>query len=197
MNTRLKDRKKLLDAMYEEDQNVIDEMKKVYPEINGVKFCEFSNAILEGKDKKSYEFELAKQIDHLKIYICMCYDKNPDEGLHPKFVEDILQFDDNFTKDIIESHLKEKISHQSNEFASLRSVWSYFRKIFNSPRKAERDLIQSILGQLSEQYDCELPTRVRNFPVKCDPRPNLNKSNPSKRSRTDSNSPTPSKRLAL
>ena len=63
--------------------------------------------------------------------------------------------------------------------------------------KVEKDFIQDILRQLAENYDCELPTKVRNFPIKCDPRPNLNKSNPSKRSRTDSNSLTPSKRLAL
>ena len=77
----------------------------------------------------------------------------------------------------------------------LRSVWSYFDKIFKSPRKAEKDLIQSILGQLAEKYDCELPTKVRNFPLKYDPRPKSN--NTRKRSRTDSNSSTPSKRLAL
>ena len=133
-----------------------------------------------------------------KIYISICYDKNPEKGLHPKFVEDVLDFDSRFTKDIIDSHLKEEISYQLHEFASLRSVWSYFEKLFNnSDMKVEKDLIQSISRQLAKKYDFELPTKVRNFPIKCNPRPNLNQSNPSKRSRTDSNSLIPSKRLAL
>ena len=198
MRNRLKDFKKFLDAYYEQDQKVIDEMRIAYPEIISANFCEFSIAILEGKDQKSYKNDLAEQIDHLKGYISMCYDKNPEKGLHPKFVEDVLDFDSRFTKDIIDSHLKEEISYQLHEFASLRSVWSYFEKLFNnSDMKVEKDLIQSILRQLAKNYDFELPTKVRNFPIKCNPRPNLNQSNPSKRSRTDSNSLIPSKRLAL
>ena len=58
MRNRLKDFKKFLDAYYEQDQKVIDEMRIAYPEIISANFCEFSIAILEGKDQKSYENDL-------------------------------------------------------------------------------------------------------------------------------------------
>ena len=73
MNTRLRDRESLLNAMMNEDEEFMNEMKKKYPEMNGTSIYDFNKIILEGMDKKSFEAELAKQIDHLQCYIFKCY----------------------------------------------------------------------------------------------------------------------------
>ena len=165
MNTRLRDRESLLNAMMNEDEEVMNEMKKKYPEMSGTYVFNFNKIILEGMDKKSFEAELAKQIDHLKCYIFKCYTNDPGNGLHSRFVEDVLEFDKEYTNDVIDSHLNKNISYHTKEFASLRSVWSYFRQEFEEKsKKYEADLIKSILEELSKELNVTFPTPIRLFP---------------------------------
>ena len=105
--------------MMNEDEEVMNEMKKKYPEMSGTYVFNFNKIILDGMDKKSFEAELAKQIDHLKCYIFECYtnDQDSGNGLHPRFVEDVLEFDKEYTKNIIDSHLNKNISYQTIIFA--------------------------------------------------------------------------------
>ena len=170
MKTRIKDRNCLFQAFADDDQEVIERLEKKYPKTVGVSMRELNNAMFDGMDKKSYEAQLAKQIDLLKSYVFMCYDSDSQKSLHPKFVEDVLEFDNKFTNDVIDSHLDEKISFQTKESASLRSVWSYFGKVFNDANQDRAKLIQSILKQLSEKLSIEWPTKVRTFPIECNPR---------------------------
>ena len=170
MKTRIKDRNCLFQAFADDDQEVIERLEKKYPKTVGVSMRELNNAMFDGLDKKSYEAELAKQIDLMKSYVFMCYDSDSQKSLHPKFVEDVLEFDDKLTNEVIDSHLDEKISYQTKESASLRSVWSYFGKVFKDENQDRAKLIQSILKQLSEKLRIEWPTKVRMFPIECNPR---------------------------
>ena len=170
MKTRLNDRNCLTQAFHEDNQEVIERLEKKYPKTVGVSMRDLNPIMFDGMDKKSYEAELENQINILKYYILQCYEANPEESMHPKFVQDILDFDDKFTNDVINSHLDEKISYQTKESASLRSVWSYFERVFKDKDQDRAKLIQSITKQLSEAQGFEWPTKVRHFPIECNPR---------------------------
>ena len=142
MEQSLIDLKEICNAMIEGKKDVIDSLEKKYPRLVNAKFSDISEVIL-GNDRKSFDVELQQQREHLKIYIEKC------SKWHPILFYDVLDFDARHTSEIIQTHVArsqlDDICKQEAQWASLRSCWNYFHRLFTKDNSKCVEIIKSTI----------------------------------------------------
>ena len=140
MHNRLKDKTLVFKAFDRENSVTIDELIETYPELKEAKLLEVNKIMLEGMDLTTYEKSKQNQINQLHQLIEACHGKTVGEGLHPSFVKEILNSNNEIVTKMHQYHLDQDIYRQSLEHASLASCVSYFARLF-CDKKEMHDLI--------------------------------------------------------
>ena len=132
MKSRLKDRTLVFKAFDRENSVTIATLNEKYPELKEAKLHEVGKIILEGMDLATYEKSEQNQINQLWQLIEACHGigSSSGQGIHPSFIKEILNSNNEIVTKMHEYHLDQDIHRQSCEHASLASCVSYFAKIF-------------------------------------------------------------------
>ena len=133
--------------MVEGKKEIIGNLEKKYPKLANAKFSEIDQVIL-GNDRKSYNVELQKQKQQLKMYIEKC------SKWHPALFYDVLDFEAKHTREIIGTHNYPDMTivcKQSSEWASLRSCWNYFHRLFTRRESTCLEIIKSTVESVLEK----------------------------------------------
>ena len=110
-------------------------------------------------EKKTLMDKIVVQKAELKLYINKCID------WFPTFICDILNSNKTLSSKVIKGHLSERISNQTEMWASLRSCWSYFDRIFKDDHsRYPKSVIEIIETTVKEILNNRLQNRKRVFP---------------------------------
>ena len=144
MEKKITNLKQLFEAFANDDKDCIDKFKEEYPNLDNIKLFETDRIIL-GKEKNYFLCELEGQKKHLEKYV------QKSSEWHPGFFHDLLDFDESNTSTFMKSWTLKELSRQSEMWASLRSTWKYFHRLFKQNESNATSVIQSTVKKLLEE----------------------------------------------